>query len=77
MCGGGVGEMGGRGAGGDNSYNTQTSTLIDQVGRHCPTAAMGRHYRLLGIEQSANILCNRTASIKLEKTIIIYVHYLV
>ena len=48
MRGGGVGEMGGRGAGGDNSYNTQTSTLISSwsplsYGRHGATLPAFRH----------------------------------
>jgi hypothetical protein len=71
--GGRGGEIGGRGTGGDNSYNRQVSTLINHGGRRHPMAAMGAHSRLLSIQQSANILCNRTILLKLEITIIINV----
>jgi hypothetical protein len=47
---------------------------IDDGGHHRCTTAMGPHSRLLSIQQSANILCNRLVSLKLEKTIIIYVY---
>jgi hypothetical protein len=76
MCGGGGGEIGGRGTGGDNSYNRQVCTSIDHGGRRHPMATMGPHFRLLSIQQSANILWNRSTSLKLEKTtLIIFIGY--
>ncbi len=71
MRGGGGGKIGGRGTGGDNSYNRQVCTLNDHGGCRHPMAAMGPHFQLLSIQQSANILCNRTTLLKLEITIII------
>ncbi len=73
MHGGSGGKIEGRGAGGDDSYNRQVHTPNDHGGCHCPTATMGPHSRLLSIQQSANILCNRTTLLKLEITIIIHV----
>ncbi len=67
MCGGGGNKIGGRSAGGDDSYNRWVCTSIDHGGCHCPTATMGPHSQLLSIQQSANILCNRTTLLKLEK----------
>ncbi len=63
-------KIGGRRAGGDNSYNRWVCTSIDHGGRQCPTATMGPHSRLLSIQQSASIVWNRSTSLKLEKTII-------
>ncbi len=74
MHGGGGGKLGGRGTGGDDSYNRQVSTSINHGGRHCPMAAMGPHFQLLRIQQSANILCDRNTLLKLEITIIINVN---
>jgi hypothetical protein len=72
-CGGGVKE-GGIGAVGDCSHSMRTRASIDDGGRHRPTAATGPHSRLLSIlQQSTNILCDRTTSLKLEKVIIINV----
>jgi hypothetical protein len=68
MRGGGGGKIGGRGTEGDDSYNRQVCTSIDHGGRRRPMAAMGPHSRLLSIQQSANILWNRSTSLKLEKT---------
>jgi hypothetical protein len=70
MRGGGGGKIGGIGIGGDDSYNRQVRTLIDHGGCHRPMATMGPHSWLLNIQQSANILWNRSTSLKLEKTII-------
>ncbi len=70
MHGGGGSEIEGRGTGGDDSYNRQVCTLIDHGSRRHPMAAMGPHSLLLSIQQSANILWNRSTSSKLEKTII-------
>jgi hypothetical protein len=44
---------------------------IDHGGRPHPMAAMGPHSWLLTIQQSTNILLNRSTSLKLEKTILI------
>ncbi len=60
MHGRGGGKIGGRGTGGDDSNNRQVRTSIDHGGRHCPMAAMGPHSRLLSIQQSANILWDRS-----------------
>ncbi len=69
MRGGGGGEIGGTGTGGDDSYNynRQVHTLIDHGSPHCPMAAMGPHSQVLSIQQSANILWNRSTLLKLEK----------
>jgi hypothetical protein len=56
------GKIGGRGTGGD-----------DHGGRCRPMATMGPHSQLLSIQQSANLLCDRTTLLKLEITIIINV----
>ncbi len=74
MRGGGGGEIGGRGTGGDDSYNRQVRTSIDHGGRLRPMAAMGPYSRLLSTQQLANILCNRMTLLKLEITIIINVN---
>ncbi len=50
----------GRGTGGGNCYNRQICTLINHGNCWHPVAAMGPHSWLLSIQQSANILCNRT-----------------
>ncbi len=70
MRGGNGSKLGGRGTGGDDSYNRQVHTLINHGRRHRPMAAMGPHSWLLSIQQSANILWNRSTLSKLEKTII-------
>ncbi len=74
MRGGGGSEIGGRGTGGDISYNRQVCTLINHSGCRRPMAAMRPHSRLLSIQQSANILCERTMLLKLQITIIINVN---
>ena len=68
-CNGGVKE-GRIGAGGDYSSSMQTRASINDDGRQHPTVAMGSHSWLLSIQQSTNILCDRTMSLKLEKVII-------
>jgi hypothetical protein len=62
MCGSSGGRIGGRGAGGDDSYNynRKVCTSIDHGGRHHHMAAIGPHSQFLRIQQSTNILCNRT-----------------
>jgi hypothetical protein len=72
--GGGGGKIGGRGTGSDNSYNKQVRTSINHGGRRCPMAAMGPHSRLLSIQQSAYILCDRNMLLTQEITIIINVN---
>jgi hypothetical protein len=71
-CGSGVKE-GGIGAGGVYSYSMRTHASIDDGGRRRPTAATGPHSRLLSIQQSTNLICDRTMSLNLEKVIIINV----
>ena len=74
-CGGGVKE-GGIGAGGDYSHSMQTCTLVGDGGRRHPTAATGPHSRLLSIQQSTNIICDMTTSLKLEKLpLIMFISY--
>jgi hypothetical protein len=64
-CGFGVKE-GGTGAERDYSHSMQSCASIDDGGRRRPTAAtVGPHSRLLGIQQSTSILCDRTTSLKL------------
>jgi hypothetical protein len=77
MRGGSGGKIGGRGTGGDDSYNRQVCTMINHGGRRCPMAAMGPHSRLLSIQQSANILWNRSTSLQLEKLslILMFISY--
>ena len=67
-CDGGVKE-GRIGAGGDYSSSMRARASIDDGGRHCPTVATGPHSRLLNIQQSTNILCDRTMPLKLDKVI--------
>jgi hypothetical protein len=74
MRGGGGGKIGGKGTGGADYYNRQVCTLNDHGSRCRPMAATGLHFRHLSIQQSANILCDRTTLLKLEITIIIYVN---
>jgi hypothetical protein len=74
MLGGGGGKLGGIGPGDEVSYTMQFRASIDDGGHHLCTKAMGPHSRLLSIQQSSNILCNRLVLLKLEKTIIINVY---
>ena len=74
-CGGGVKE-GGIGAGGDYSHSMRTRASIDDGGRRRPTAATGPHSRLLSIQQSTNIICDRTTLLKLKRIIVIKAIYL-
>ena len=71
MCGGGGSEIGGRGAGGDDSSMMQIFASIDHGGRRHRTAAMGPHSRQTSIQQSTNILFERATALKLEKIIVI------
>jgi hypothetical protein len=70
MHGGDGGKIGGRGTGGDDSYNRQVCTSIDHGSCRRSMAAMVPHSRLLSIKQSTDILWNRSTLLKLEKTII-------
>jgi hypothetical protein len=70
MCGGGGGKIGGKGTGGDDTYNRKRCTSINHGGCRCSMAAMGPHSRLLSIQQSANIPCIRTIPFKQEKLIL-------
>ncbi len=74
MFGGGGGELGGIGPGDEVSYTMQFYALIDDGGHRRRTTAMGPHSRLLSIQQSANIVCDRLVLLQLEKTIIINVY---
>jgi hypothetical protein len=71
---GGGGKLGGIGLGDEVFCSMRFLVSIDHGGRRRPTAAMKPHSRLLSIQQSANILCNRLVLLKLEKTIIINVY---
>jgi hypothetical protein len=66
MRGGGGGKIGGIGPG-DEFFLMGLCALMDHEGCSRPMAAMGPHSGLLSIQQSANILCNRTTLLKLEK----------
>jgi hypothetical protein len=77
MLGGGGGKLRGVGPGDEISYMMQFCALINDGGHRCHTTAMGPHSRLLSIQQSANILCDRLVLLKLDKTIIINVYLLV
>jgi len=74
MHGSGGGKLGGIGPGDEVFRSMQFLVSIDHGGRRRPTAAMKPHSRLLSIQQSANILCDRLVLLKLEKTIIINVY---
>ena len=69
MRGGGGGKIGGRKVGGDNIYNRWVSTSINHGGCQWPMATIGPNSRLLSIQQSANILWDRTKLLKIEKNI--------
>ena len=45
----------------------QFHRLIEDGGHRRRTTTMGPHSRLLSIQQSANILCDKLVSLKLEK----------
>ena len=74
MRGGGGGEIEGIGPVDEEVYTMRFRRSIDNGGHRRRTTAVGPHSRLLSIQQSANILCDRLVSLKLEKTIIIYVY---
>ena len=64
---------GGIEAGGDYSHSMRTRAWIDDGGRRRPTVAAGSHSQLLSIQQSSNIIYDRTTSLKVEKVMIINV----
>jgi hypothetical protein len=70
MRGGGGGKIGGIRPGDKFSYTMGLCTLIDRGSCRCPMATMGPHSWLLSIQQSANILWNKSTLLTLEKTII-------
>jgi hypothetical protein len=74
MRGGGGGAEGYMGEGDEVFCSMRFLASIDHGGRGRPTAAIKPHSRLLRIQQSANILCDRLVSLKPEKTIIINVY---
>ena len=74
MSGGDGGELGGIWPGDEVFCSMRCLVSIDHGGQCCLMAAMKPHSRLLSIQQSANILCDRLVSLKLEKTIIIKVY---
>jgi len=75
MRGGGGGELGGIGPGDEVFRSMQFLASNDHGGGRRPTATMMSHSRLLSMQQSANILCDRLVLLlKLEKTIIINVY---
>ncbi len=74
MRGGCGGKIGGIRPGDEFSYTIGLRASIDHGGHRCPMATMGPHSRLLSIEQSANILWNRSTLLKLEKlSLIIFI----
>ena len=72
-CGGG-GAEGGMGEGDGVFCSMRFLASIDHGNRGRLTAAMKPHSQLLRIQQSANILCDRLESLKLEKTVNINVY---
>jgi hypothetical protein len=67
MLGGGGRKLGGIGPGDEVSYMMQFRASINDGGHHHLTTTMGPPSRLLSIQQSANIQCNRLVLLKLEK----------
>ncbi len=74
MRGGGGGKIEGIGPVDEVFYMMRFCRSIDDGGHRHRTTAVGPHSRLLSIQQSANILYDKLVSLKLEKTIIIYVY---
>ena len=59
MLGGGGGKLGGIEPGDKVSYTMQFRASINDGGHRHRTTAIGPHSRLLSIQQSSNILCDR------------------
>ena len=76
MHGGGGGDGRGRGGVRGNFYNSTKKKSLDHDGRRRPTAATGPHSRRLSIQQSTNIICDRTTLLKLKRIIVIKAIYL-
>jgi hypothetical protein len=66
MCGSGGGKLGGIEPGDKFSYMMGLHASMDHEGCHRPTAAMVPRSRRQSIQQSANILCNRSTLLKLD-----------
>ncbi len=77
MCDGGGGKIGGRGARSGNFSTMQIFALIDHGIRRHPTAVMGSRSRKQSIQQSTNILFERTTLLKLEKNIVITIFMII
>jgi hypothetical protein len=71
MCGGGGGEIGGRRARSGNCSMMQNFASINHGSQCHPTVAMGSRSRQQSIQQSTNILFERTTLLKLNKHIVI------
>jgi hypothetical protein len=67
MHGGGGSKTGGIRLGDEFFYMMGLHASINHGGCRCPMATMGPHSWLLSIQQSANILWNRSTLLKLEK----------
>jgi hypothetical protein len=74
MRGGGGGKIGGLGPGDEFSYTMGLRASMDHEGHRHPTAAMRPRFRRQSIQQSANVLCNRSTLLKLENFLIIDVY---
>jgi hypothetical protein len=77
MRGGGGSKIGGIRPEDKFHYRMGLHALINHGGCRCATATTGPHSQLLSIQQSANILWNRSMLLKLEKAIIKNVYLLV
>ena len=71
MRGDGSGKEVGRGGIGVVLYSRKKHTLINHGGHCCPTTATGHHSRCQSIQQSANMLRDRSTLLKLENIIVI------
>jgi hypothetical protein len=70
MLGGGGGKIGGIRPGDKFFYTMGLCASMDHEGHRRPMVAIGPHSRLLSIQQSESILCDRTMLLQLEKNII-------
>ena len=71
MCGGSGGDERGRGGVGGDFYNSRQKKSNDHDSRRRPTAAMRPHSRRQSIQQSTNIICDRTTPLKLKKLLLL------
>ena len=74
MRGSSRGSEGGMGEEGEVFCSMQFLASTNHGRRRHPMAAMKPHSRLLHIQQSVNIVCDRLILLKLEKTFIINVY---